>query len=349
MKKRCDHLGVIKKLSLVVLLTMTLSPAFCTSSTPEESDNVTFIRTNIPKEMGTLTFSFLPVEELGKMALVSKGFKEISEQDILWNKWIPDVNTKKEFVEHVTSRVIMYNLGNFNKLSISSYDLFTILNAGRISVNDCLYQFNNSGIINSKGDLLSIIRVMKPFYNPYITLNNDQSVSLIYEERERYNYFRVRFEEVEADPNRFINFVAPTPKTDLTQDYVAQGDLYIKRLNCLSDHYKPREYNYWGRIHVFDELEELLYGLDKLINASNDIKDAAVFFFVQKYVDFRKKNSSRYGDGYYAENYLRQVLNKIRVSLHTDFVSTEYIPPAEYVVANEALPEEIRQYYSRPF
>jgi hypothetical protein len=49
-----------------------------------------------------------------------------------------------------------------------------------------------------------------------------------------------------------------------------------------------------------------------------------------------------------AENYLRQVLNKIRVSLHTDFVSTEYIPPAEYVVANEALPEEIRQYYLRP-
>jgi hypothetical protein len=344
MKKQYDNLGIIKKLSLAAVLIMALPVAFCSDPTEWDGNKGSII---LPKEIVTHAFSYLPVEDLGNMALVSKGFKEISEQDVLWNKWVPGVNTKREFVEYVTPGVIMYNLGNFNEIFISPYDLFTILNAGRISVNESLYQFKNSRITTPKGELLSIIQVMDHCGSPYITLNNDQSVSLIYEECERY-YFRVQFEEVEANPNKFINLVAPTPRTDIHWNGPEVGKLYIKRLNCLSDHYKPH-YNYWGRNRAFDELEELLYGFGNVINASNDIKDAAVLFFVQKYVDFRAKNSSPWGDGSYAEDYLCKTLDQIRSALNTNFVSTDYIPPMEYVVANEALPEKIREYYSRPF
>jgi len=345
MKKQYDSLGIIKKLSLTAVLIMALPAAFCSNSTEWDDNKGSII---LPKEIVTYTFSYLPVEELGKMALVSKGFKEISEQDILWKDWIPGVNTKEEFVKHAIPRVMVYNLGNTNSIFISPYDLFPIVDSGRIFLNDCLYQANKTPFTNPKRELLSIIREIDPSNTPCITLRNDQVVELTYAQIEMY-YYNVCFEKVEEVPPG-LNLFASTPRTDMHWNGPEVGELYIKRLNCLSDNYNDLRFgSYWGHSRAFEELENLLPGLHSLTNASNDMKDEGVLFFVQKYVDFRAKDSSPWGDGSYAENYLHKVLGQIREAFHTDFLSTEYISPVEYVVANEALPEKIREYYSRPF
>ena len=91
MKKQYDSLGIIKKLSLTAVLIMALPAAFCSDPTEWDDNKGSII---LPKEMVTHAFSYLPVKELGKMALVSKGFKEISEQDILWKDWIPGIQRK---------------------------------------------------------------------------------------------------------------------------------------------------------------------------------------------------------------------------------------------------------------
>ena len=345
MKKQYDSLGIIKKLSLAAMLIMTLPVAFCSNSDEWDNNKGSII---LPKEMVTHAFSYLPVKELGKMALVSKGFKEISEQDILWKDWIPGVHTKEEFVKYVIPRVMMYNLGNTNSIFISPYDLFPMVDTGRIFLNDCLYQANKTPFTNPKRELLRIIREIDPSNTPCITLRNDQVVELTYAQVEMY-YYNVCFEKVEEVPPG-LNLFAPTPRTDIHWNGPEVGELYIKRLNCLSDNYNDLGFgSYWGRNHAFEELENLLSGLSSLTNAPNDMKDEGVLFFVQKYVDFRAKNSSPWGDGSYAEDYLRKVLGQIRSALNTNFVSTEYIPPMKYVVANEVLPENIREYYSRNF
>jgi hypothetical protein len=340
MKKQYDNLGIIKKLSLAAVLIMALPVAFCSNSA-EEVDNESLVTKIIPQEM-VQVFSFLPVEELRKMALVSKGFKEISEQDILWKDWIPGVHTKKEFVKYAIPRAVVYNLGNNDRISISVYDLFPMVDSGRIFVNDCLYQFKKHPSTSPKGELFRIIRGMEwPYNTTHLTLKNDQSVELSHKEPERSYGFC--FEKVEEIPNKIINLVAATPFNVISQNGLEVSDLYIKRLNCLSDNYNDLHFSsYWGYNHDFEVLENLLKGLHRLTNAPDDVKNKAVLFFVQKYVDFNDED----GNGH-DKHYLCETLEQIKNALNTNFVSTDYIPPVEYVVANEALPKYIREYYLR--
>ena len=345
MRKKHNNFRIIKKLSLAAALTMALPASFGWAST-EEVDNEGPIMT-VPQDIHTYTFSFLPVEDLGNMALVSRKFKEVSEKDALWKNWIEGIHTKEEFVEYITTPVIGYDINNDrNRIHISVYDLFLTVNSGRIFVNDCLYQFTQSPYKTPEKELLGIIHGMEwPYDTTTISLKADESLNLSYENPNMYN--NVCFEKIEEGTN-IINLVDPIPFTEISSDGAEQGQLCMMSLNCLNENYDNLGFgSYWGNNHAFEALDTLLYGLHNFKNSSDDVKDEAVLFFVQKYVDFRAVNSSPYGDGSYARPYLGRVLKEIRNSFNTDFLTTSYIPPVEYVVENEDLPEDTRAYYSR--
>ena len=362
----------LTKLSLVLALATSLPSSFTHAST-DEIEEVEGPINLIPDDPLTVTCSFLDAKNLGKMALVSRHFKTISEQDILWNeRMIPGIKTKKEYVDFITHPTIAYELGNKKSISISAYDLFPIIESGRMTINGYLLAFDKSSY--KLRDMLSIIRCMEWSYNGIsiklmskkadrafnnrlrgletteddVSTENDLYLNLEYNGIEVFQ--KVRFDTIEGDFD-LINVLVPAPHHEISSGSEEEAEFMMVRLNCLEENYegmKLSSYNYWGHNRAFEILEDLLYKLYMFKDVNVELKNEVVHFFVQKYVDFRAKNKSPYGEGSYAEPYLRKALKEIRIALDTDFVSTEYVPPVEYVVENEALPEKIREYYSKP-
>jgi|GEM_PF-4824499 len=112
--------NILKKTTSLALsgaLMATLTPSIIWGMDTQEDQKCASIN-RVPKHVLGYIFSFLDQPtELGRLALVSKKWKEVSEMDIRWKRF--GVESKKEFAEFMKSPAITI----LNKLAQTSHEI----------------------------------------------------------------------------------------------------------------------------------------------------------------------------------------------------------------------------------
>lgn len=125
----------------------------------------------------------------------------------------------------------------------------------------------------------------------------------------------------EESPSPFYVSTCPAPADDFAQSVEDKAQWMVSALSFIDKHYKETGFGpFWGSNNVFDILKDYTHSFCMFKTSSEETKKNLTDFFVQKYLDFRKINTSPYGDGYYANEYLGRLQSVIPKDLEIEVV-----------------------------
>lgn len=324
-------------------LNFLISSSILFSSLPGIAMEEEITLDELPSCVLSYTLSFLPDRDLGSIALVSKQFSGILDQDIFWQGRKEGIKTKEDYINFIKKTVLSLKLTENDSIILSPYDVLNIATMSKIIINDGVYLLPNNDnrlyLNNHRVNLVSHLNLHQHIQDKLFFKNQEVKIEFFIEGTqpcpipvqcilEKSDLDPKKFRAIEQNPGEYTDPIFLIERLKFLDKEVYQQK---EALSC-----------FWGINNAFDKLEPELYSFSFLTSKSPSFKSNLFRFFIEKYEEFRENNTSSYGDGYYADNYLLKVMRNSSY-LQINLTLPEYESLLKYI-DNSKLSKEDKKY-----